>query len=339
MIDGRCEETGVIVMPQQPRQAQHATAKATTARAASPTGRPNSVNLKSHALESLLDRLDTPANAAQHGRNFVRWPFRREALEVRMLHPGGSFVSIRVACRNISRGGICVLHNSFVHTGSECRVLLIHPVRGPALIPGKVVRCQHRGGLIHELGISFKTPLDVREYLRPDPLSNTFSLERVNAQDLRGRMLLIDPSANDRSTVAHFLKETSLAVDGVGSLAEAVLACEGADVVLASMNLPDGEPAAMVETLRKSGYEGPIVLVAPDGSSATRTRVTGVNAQVVVVQPITQDLLLRALGEVLLFQPRSAKASPKATAPAPSPAPAPAPKPTEAGATGMGVWR
>jgi CheY-like chemotaxis protein len=324
-------------MPQQPRQAQYATTKAPP-KGVSSSGRPNSVNLKSQALEMLLDQLDAPVNGTAHGRNFVRWPFRRESLEVRMLHPGGSFVSIRVACRNISRGGMCVLHNSYVHTGSECRVVLVHPVHGPSLIPGKVVRCQHRGGLIHELGISFKTPLDVREYLRPDPLSNTFSLERVNAPDLRGRMLLIDPSATDRTTVTHFLKETNLGIDGVGSLAEAVLACDGANVVVASLSVPDGEPAAVVETLRKSGYEGPIVLIAPDASPATRARVVGAKAQTVLVQPITQDLLLRALGEVLLFQPRAAKAPPKAPAP-PTPAPAPPAAKPDSGATGMGVWR
>jgi CheY-like chemotaxis protein len=215
-------------------------------------------------------------------------------------------------------------------------VMLIHPVHGPTSIPGRVVRCQHRGGLVHELGISFKKPLEVHEYLRPDPLSNTFSLERVNTKDLRGRMLMIEPSDNDRSIVTHFLKETSLGVDAVGSLAEAVLACEGADVVLASLSIPDGEPAAVIETLRKTGYKGPIVLVAPDASPATRARVAELKAQAIIVQPITQDLLLRALGEVLLLNPAPAKAPAHAPAPTPAPTP-PAAKP--AGPGSMGVWR
>jgi CheY-like chemotaxis protein len=325
-------------MPQQPRQAPHATSKATTGKAVSSSGRPNSVNLKSQALDVLLDQLDAPAGGTAHGRNFVRWPFRRESLEVLMLHPGGNMVSIRVACRNISRGGICVLHNSYMHTGSECRVMLVHPVRGVTPIQGKVVRCQHRAGLIHELGISFKKPLEVQEYLRPDPMSNTFSLERVDAKDLRGRMLLIDPSENERSTLTHFLKETSLGVDGVGSLAEAVLACEGADVVVASLTVTDGEPATVVETLRKSGYNGPVVFVAPDASPQTRARVAGAKGQAIIVQPLTQDLLLLALGEVLLFGPTT-KAPKKAPAAALTASTPPVDKPDPPGTSGMGVWR
>jgi CheY-like chemotaxis protein len=265
--------------------------------------RPNSVNLRSQALDTLLDRLDSPIkNAPPPSRQFVRWPYRRESLEIRVVHPGGNIVTIRVACRNISRGGMCVLHNSFLHTGSECRVMLPHPTRGVVEVPGAVVRCLHRSGVIHELGIAFKGQVDVLEILQTDRFSNTYSFERVAGTELVGRVLVIEPSVADSSVLKHFLRDSSMEVQVVGSLAEAVLACDGVDVVVASSEAPDADPAAVVSTIRECRFEGPIVMVVPDASPDVRARLAGLAIQVIIVQPMTQELLMRALGEALLTE-------------------------------------
>jgi CheY-like chemotaxis protein len=273
--------------------------------------RPNSVNLRTPALDSLLDKFDTPQRKATGSivnRNFVRWPYRRESVEVKVVHPGGNLVSIRVACRNISRGGLSVLHNSFLHPGSECRVMLTHPTKGLVETPGTVVRCQHRSGVIHELGISFSDPINVKEFLQTDPLSNTFSLERVNPSDLHGRLLLVDPSAADRSILKHFLRETALEVESVSSMAEVVLACDSADVILINSEVPDGDLSTVLSTLRECRYDGPVILTVPDASPETRARLTGVTAQAILVNPITQNLLMRAIAEVLIVDPPSGRA-------------------------------
>jgi CheY-like chemotaxis protein len=277
--------------------------------------RPNSLNLQTQALGVLLDRLDTHSKDA-HAKNptsalrdFVRWPFRRESLEVRVLHPGGSFVVIRVACRNLSRGGLSVLHNSFVHAGTECRVMLPHPARGLVEVPATVVRCMHRSGVIHELGVAFRNPVNAREFLQADPFSNSFSLEQVSPTDLRGKLLVIEPSATDRSILKHFLRQTSLEVVIVTSLAEAVLACEGVDAILASSELSDTDPSTLVSTIRECRFDGPIVLLVPDASPSTRARTCGLTVQAIAVQPVTQDLLLRALSEVLLVDQPAGAAS------------------------------
>jgi CheY-like chemotaxis protein len=294
-------------MPQKPAPKART---ATQSKGRNQDVRPNSVNLKSQALETLLDKLDAPdGNPPSSAREFVRWPFRREAIEVRLIHPGGNVVTIRVACRNISRGGICVLHNSFVHSGSECRVMVPHPTRKVMEVSGTVMRCQHRVGVVHELGISFRTPISTRELFQSDPFSNTFSLEHVHAQELQGRLLLIEPSGPDRSIIRHYLKETRLAIDAVGSLAEAVLGCEGMDAVLASSELPETDPITLVNTIRQCRFTGPIGLIVPNASPETRARVAGLSLPVIIVQPITQDLLLQAMAEMILIE--------EATPPAP----------------------
>jgi len=281
------------------------------ARSVPPKARPNTLNLSTQALASFLDKLDEPEQSGdgQKNRTFVRWPWRLEALTIRIEHPGGNSASISVACRNLSRGGISVLHNSYIHPGSQCRVLLPHPKRGLVGVAGLVVRCIHRGGVAHEVGISFTEPVNAREFVNTDPLSNVFTLERVNPGELKGTLLLIEPAAVDRHVYKHFLRETLLRVVPASTPAEAVASLQEADVVLIGGDSTTTPPAPTVATLRSAGFGGPILLVVPDSSDATRLTLTGVSAQSVIAKPITHDLLLRALAEVLLIQKSSPHAA------------------------------
>jgi DNA-binding response OmpR family regulator len=254
-------------------------------------------------LDAMFDRLDAVErpSAARRRRDFVRWPFRHESIEVRLAHPGGNVVTFRVACRNLSRGGMSVLHNSFVHPGSVCTVVIPHPGRGPITVAGTISRCQHRSGVVHELGIRFNHPIDARTVVQIDPFSNAFSLENIAPSALHGRLLIVSASAEERRTLSHYLRETTLAIECVASLHEAVLSIQGREAVLVDTDVPDAEPATIVATLRECGYAGPVVLTAPDRSVETRARLAGVGAQALVVKPLSQELVLGVLAEVLLM--------------------------------------
>lgn len=266
------------------------------------SARPNSVNLRAAALEVVFDAIEAAAKNGKvnRHRNTARWPFRREGLEVNVVHPGGTRGTIRVACRNLSRGGLSVLHSSFLYPGTECSVLLPHPTKGDVPTPAKIVRCTHYKGVIHELGIAFNSALNAREFAVPDPLSNCFCFENIKPEDLKGRLLLIDPSPLDRDIFRQFLRETLMSVEGVSNFAEGVLACTGRDVVVLSAAVADADPLTGVTALRQGGYAGPIVIIVPDTSPATRARVLAAPAQVYLTAPITQDLVHRALAEALM---------------------------------------
>ena len=174
-----------------------------------PSGRPNTVGLHERELGELLDRFDAPeAGPGNPKRDFVRWPFRRTSVQVRLIHPSGAITSVSVACRNISRGGVSAIHNAYLHPGTKCRIALPHPQHGHKQIDGQVVRCHHRSGMIHEIGIAFKEPIDVREFIRADPLADCFSLERVKPEELTGTIMVVDASEIDRRIYKHFLRET-----------------------------------------------------------------------------------------------------------------------------------
>jgi len=74
-------------------------------------------------------------------------------------------VNYLVRTRNLSPTGIAFLHGSFVYTGTGC-VLALHDAQGKIVgVEGKVVRCQHVRGHVHDIGVRFSRPLDVKQFL------------------------------------------------------------------------------------------------------------------------------------------------------------------------------
>ncbi|MFA6045264.1 MAG: PilZ domain-containing protein [Phycisphaerales bacterium] len=262
-------------------------------------GRPNTLNLQSKSLDSLLDMLDA-AEGGSNRRRYTRWSFRHKSVELRIVQNGGG-TSIKVAARNLSREGVSLLHSCFMHTGTPCQVMLPHPKRGPVAVRGKIVRCVHRGGTIHELGIKFDEPVDARGFAGCDPLCNTYSFEKVPSEELSGACVLISDSPADPPMVRHYLRETQLRLSMFSTVAAALPTLTGNDVVLLSADLPDSTPRNNIGSIRDTGFSGAIVLVAPDRMPTTRMSVLAAPADLVLVKPIEQKPLLLALAECLLI--------------------------------------
>lgn len=266
------------------------------------SGRPNSLGLHQRELAELLDQLDGPdAPPKSIKRDFVRWPFRRTAIPVRLTHPNGIAADISVACRNISGGGIAFLHSAYLHVGSRCTVRLPHPTRGEIAVDGWVARCVHRSGMVHEIGVTFAEQLDVRDLLRPDPLSDCFSIERVVPEKLVGSILLVDPSESDQRIFCHYLRGTGLRITTAFTPTDAAPhLAQKWDLILTDMNLPEGGGAKFLRSLRERGHTAPIILTTADLSPAGRRNIESVEADAFLTKPLVQSILLRALAEFLI---------------------------------------
>lgn len=263
----------------------------------------NSLRLDERGLDVVLDRLESDLGppGASANRTYVRWPFRHTNINVLLTHPGGSRASVLMACRNLSCGGMSLLHNSFVHTGTPVDVLLPHPFRGPVTLGGKVTRCRHRGGLLHEVGVQFHKQINVRDFIRPDPFREYFSLERVEPAQLRGTLLYVEDSLLDQRIVKHYLRETSLSIKTAVNCAEAIaMGHQGADLIVSDFHLPDCEGPQFVREARDSGITAPVIMVTSDNSTQTRGKVRDCAADAFLAKPLTQDRLLRAVAEFLL---------------------------------------
>ncbi|MDX9911367.1 MAG: response regulator [Phycisphaerales bacterium] len=264
-------------------------------------GRPNTVGLHAEQLDKLFDQMDSHGGGSHPRRGFVRWDFRYEAIPLKIVQPDGTETWIKVACRNISRGGMSVLHAAFLHLGTE--VLTVIPKRGAGAVQveGEVVRCQHRMGSIHEIGIKFKEQLRTEDFLLIDPFDYRFSLESVDPDTLEGTLVYVEDSKLDQKIVRHFLRDTRLRIREAASTEDGLrLAREGADVLLCDYNLQDGNAADIIERLRSEGIRTPVIVVTSDASLMTRQRLTAAEANAFLTKPLTQDTLLRALGEFLL---------------------------------------
>ena len=280
-------------------------------RASAPSGeRRNSLRMSPRELASFLDDLDAPdGKDTQGNRKFHRLPFRQDGVQVLVAPAGGGASKVSMACRNISRTGLSLLHNCYMHPGTKCTVLLPHPTRGQVPVPGAVARCVHRSGMAHEIGIRFNEPIEVREFAHPDAFGDCFSLERVQPEELAGNVVYVDHSEMDVRIVKHFLRGTAVTLRTAATIADAMVLIEGRpDVVITDFELPDGTGASLIAAVRERGIEVPFILVTGDTGDSTRRAISASRPDACLAKPLTQALLQRALGEYLIVRAKSSQA-------------------------------
>lgn len=284
--------------------------------------RPNTLGLGQRELGDLLDRFESPDQVATNPkRDFVRWPFRQTSIRMQVIHPGGVTALITVACRNVSRTGIAILHSSFLHTGTKCKILLPHPARGEVAVDGWITRCSHRSGVVHEIGIRFDKPIEIQEYLKPSPFTDWFSLERVKAEALSGSVVVVEDSEIDRKILSHFLRETHLNISMNATSAEALATIDdSADLILVDFHLPDMTGTQLAAKIREKGLRTPVIILTCDTQAATAEVLNSIPGIAFLSKPLNQDLLLRAIGEFLIVRKPYASMHAPAASDQPNPA-------------------
>lgn len=261
----------------------------------------NTVRVSGAELTKLFTELDANQSAASRRRQYIRWPFQKEAVRVEMLQQGSGSSVLYYACRNLSSMGVSLLHSAYIHPGTLCVVYLPLQDGTPQAIRGTVVRCRHYKGVIHEMGVKFTTAINIRDYVPVDPMRGAFTLEAVNPEALTGTLLHVDDSAMERRLMRHFLRDTRLNVVTVENATDALKrAGEGFDLMLIDFDLPDLSGPALVEKLRAADIQIPIILCTADSRPVTRENARKSRASGFLAKPITQDTLLRALAEFLL---------------------------------------
>ncbi|MBS0189610.1 MAG: response regulator [Phycisphaerales bacterium] len=272
-------------------------------------GRRNTLGLDIEGVKALASRLDSldVRPGGELKRDFVRWPFRHERVRIQIDQPGGSQLMLRLACRNISRGGISLFHSCYLHERGRCTTWLPHPQKGEVGIFGTLVRCKHRGGIVHELGVRFDKPIDAREYVSLDAGSEIFSQERVTAESLCGTLLLVEPDEQQQRLMRHFLRETKIRLRCVASQTEALAALrEPMDLIFTNSVLPDGSGTELVSAIRAVGVRSPVVVITPDATRRSRLEARGSVCDGVLGKPLSCDRVLRAVAEFLGGPGRSA---------------------------------
>lgn len=82
---------------------------------------------------------------------------------MRVRHPGGTEVFIRVGPRDLSENGMAFLNGGYLHVGTVVEFLLRLRSGEPIQIEATVVRCEHVYGRVHDVGLRFATAVEMSE--------------------------------------------------------------------------------------------------------------------------------------------------------------------------------
>ena len=174
------------------------------------TGRTNTLGMTNVELEAIYEQLESGGGDSSHRRQSSRLKFRHPSISMEIIQPGGGQTHITVACRNLSRTGLGFLHSSYVHTGTRVVLTLTHHSAQRVRVAAKVVRCRHVTRTVHDVGVMFETPINIRDFMELDPLNQTFTCEVVDPARLKGTLLVVAEYKIEQSCVQSMLRDTSL---------------------------------------------------------------------------------------------------------------------------------
>lgn len=125
---------------------------------------PNAFSIKSvrkdrafqRRLLDAMDRHTSSFNVDQ--RRHKRMPYRGRQV-VLYTKQSGRDVAFIVVARNISRQGLGFLHGQMMHIGQACSADLATNDGNWINVEGNVVHCRHVHGMIHEIGLEFKSEI------------------------------------------------------------------------------------------------------------------------------------------------------------------------------------
>lgn len=142
------------------------------------------VRLPPEARDVLLASLETDGgdDSKRHGRRSTRHPFRGGMLPFVIMQPGGSVGAYLVLTRNLSAGGLALIHGGYLHPGTKCRMMLATIQGVNVVLGGRVRRCRHIRGSLHEIGVEFSAPIVPEQFVPPEMMSATVE-EMVTPED------------------------------------------------------------------------------------------------------------------------------------------------------------
>lgn len=272
------------------------------------------LRLPVHELTDLLAELERDAAAgpgvvtatgAAKGskRDTRRWRAQMQKSVVTVQEDNGPRRSFVMVPRNISTGGMGLLHGGFLHPGCGCSVAL-RDTRGRGVqVRGRIVRCRHVRGTVHDVAVKFDERVNPRDFFICAGNEYLFNAERVDPRALVGRVLIIDDSLSDQKLISHLLRDTSLEFEYANTGGDGLEMLEGAPALaLIDHTLPDTDGLTLVTQARSRGCVVPMILLSGSADQEARYVAIAAGAKEMLFKPLTEKLLVRAMAEFLLFR-------------------------------------
>ncbi len=256
------------------------------------------LSISDQECEKLISTLDLSSGVStvSPARSHVRHPYRMADIPMCIEHPEGGKSLFLVHGRNLSRGGISFLHGGYVHTDSDCRIILRDLTMKPIALPGVVRHCRLISGSCHEIGVEFNEQIDTDQLLVEGVyIENGVARPSDNQahQPLTGTVLIAEHFEPDRLLLEHQLKQLGLKTFAVqtSGTALSILKNENVDLVLTGLSLILDDGIRLIQRIRASGYTNPIIVMTPDDRSSTMTAAFNAGADEVLIKPFNADLM------------------------------------------------
>lgn len=262
----------------------------------------DTLRISGRELDLLIADLERESGTAPTNirRELKRWTFTGGKALMTIISGAGNTRHYVVAPRNISAGGVAMLHGGFVHPGTKCIVSMRCMDRSVQSISGQVARCSHLRGHLHDLGVRFNERVDPERFV--DFQGQTaFNLEQVDLSKLQGSLLVVEDSLADQRLLAHYFRASNLEINFAKD-AEQGLAMLGdtPDLIFVDYQLPTSNGIEFIQAAKSAGFSGPMILVTGDCSPGLRDRARGVGAAELLLKPCPKELLHQAAAEYML---------------------------------------
>lgn len=257
----------------------------------------DTMRLQPRERELLLNQLKNPrkASPASERRSSERLPYHIvDGIKITIDHPGGSEGTYLIQPVDLSSTGLRFLHGCYIYQDSRCNVELVTADGESFLVSGKIIWCSHNQRNIHEAALQFDNPIDPQLFLESANPSNT----DANANEkLRGRVLYADDMKVCRSLFSHMAEKIGLTTTIVENGQEALQSVKTNEFNMILVDLWLGEMSGLdvIEQLRSSGHQMPIVLVTAEESPEILQTAIPRGANDVLTKPYTFDELKKML--------------------------------------------
>jgi len=271
-----------------------------------PHNKRNSLGMNRQIYQQLLKQLDSVNPSTSDvpvKRVHTRLEYLDPYLELELQTDGRSQRDITVATRNISRGGMSVLHASFIYPETRINARLHRGDGSSHRVSGKVIRCEHRGGVVHEIGIQFDSEIIVQEFIRPDINDSIKSLEIADPQELSGKVLFVGNDPTITPLLRQYLQNTNISFGFVNTADDAIAkGIHEYRLILSCLDAGNMSGPEFAKYLRDNAYNRPIILAGcPDGD-LDKQQIRLSTADMFLPVPIAEKDLMCALGEFLISE-------------------------------------
>ncbi len=186
-----------------------------------------------------------------------------------------------------------------MYPGTDVTLDLITNTHDTRRIRGTVARCEHRGGIIHEVGIKFDHDINLREYLHGSPDLLLHAHERIEPETLDKRVLFASRDDDFSPLVRQWLLPTNLKYTFKNNPERILPALDDTDIVLIH-HANELDAPELVARIRASGFEDPIIVAAHPESDAQAHLLGACGADTFLPWPCDDNTLICAIAEYVL---------------------------------------